>query len=459
MHNNVTFINNQQGERVETHEDMEKEFTTYFQDILKEPEGNREAAIRVITQHIPCIITEDHNLKLLQPTSLREIEEAMGQLKDGKAPGPDGFTANFYHEFWELIKEEVWELVEESRSMHWILPALNTTFITLVPKREDPSKPEYFRPIALCNVIYKLITKVIANRLKPLLPLLISPEQTGYVEGRQIMDGSILSNEVIHSLKILKKPGMLLKLDLSKAFDKLSWKYIQKMLLAFGFSHTWTKWIINLISSPSFSVLLNGSPSTPFRSSRGIRQGDPLSPFLFVIMAEGLGWLMKAAVSSRKLKGISVHGLPPHSHQQFVDDTMLFGHPSSQEASVFESLLSIFSNASKSQLYFFNTPPSTQRNIARILGFSISKLPSTYLGAPLAAVAIKHASWQSLLDKLESKLSLWTFRALNMASRLVLIKSVLQAMPLYLFSLLAAPKWVLKSIRNLQRHFLWAQQA
>lgn len=136
MYNNITYINNQQGERVEAHEDMEKEFTTYFQDILKEREGNRDAEIRAITQHIPRIITEEHNIKLLQPTYLREIEEAMNQLKDGKAPGPDGFTANFYHEFWELIKEEVWELVEESRSMHWILPALITTFIALLPKCE-----------------------------------------------------------------------------------------------------------------------------------------------------------------------------------------------------------------------------------------------------------------------------------------------------------------------------------
>lgn len=293
MHNNITSINNQHGERIEAHEDMEKEFTGYFQDILREPIGNRDEAIRTITQHIPRIITEDHNNKLLKPISLKEVEEAMNQLKDRKAPGPDGFTSNFFHEFWELIKAEVWELVEESRIMHWILPALNTTFIALVPKSKEASKPENYRPIALCNVIYNIITKVIENMLKPLLPLLISPEQTRYVEGRQIMDGIILSNEVIHSLKLLKKLGILLKLDISKAFDKLSWNYIQKMLLAFGFSSTRTRWIMTLISSPSFSILLNGSPSKPFRPSRGIRQGDPLSPFLFVLMAECLSRLLK----------------------------------------------------------------------------------------------------------------------------------------------------------------------
>lgn len=169
--------------------------------------------------------------------------------------------------------------------MHWILHSLSSTFIALIPKIDEPNTPDKYKPITLCNVIYKLISKVLANRLKPLLPLLISPEQTGYVEGRQIMDDIILSNEVVNSLKLLKKPGMILKLDLSKAFDKLSWNYIHQMLLAFGFSATWTQWIMSLISSPSFSILLNGSPSVPFCPSRGIRQGDPLSPFLFVLMA------------------------------------------------------------------------------------------------------------------------------------------------------------------------------
>eukprot|EP00253_Pinus_taeda_P024539 PITA_24539 len=176
MHNKIIFVDNQQGERVEAHEDMEKEFAGYFKDILKEPNGNRDEAIWDITQHIPKIINEDHNTQLLQPVSLKEVEEEISQLKDGKAPGPDGFTANFFHEFWELIKTEVWELVEESRSMHWVLPALNSSFIALVPKEAASNKPEKYRPIALCNVIYKLISKVIANRLKPLLPLLISPE-------------------------------------------------------------------------------------------------------------------------------------------------------------------------------------------------------------------------------------------------------------------------------------------
>eukprot|EP00253_Pinus_taeda_P006734 PITA_06734 len=296
--------------------------------------------------------------------------------------------------------------------------------------------------------------------------MLISPEKSGYVEGRQIMDGIILTHEIIHSLKQSKQAGMLLKLDLSKAFDKLSWSYIQQMLISFGFCSTWVRWIMSLITSSHFSLLFNGFPSRPFKPSRGIRQGDPLSPFLFVIMAEGLGRHIKQALQSNQLRGISIHNSLASSHQQFVDDTILYGYPLAQEASRLKSLLNDFSdasgtqvNSSKSQIFFLHTPPSVKSAVSCILGFQSASLPSTYLGAPLTASTIKQPAWKALLEKLDSKLNLWTHRSLNLASRIVLIKSILQAMPLYLFTILAAPKWVLKRLRNMQRDFLWGSSA
>lgn len=466
MHNNIPFIQKQGGEKVEQHEEIEKEFLNHFKQVHQEPEIDRRPAIDRITHNVPKLIMEEHNELLLHPILTQEVDTAMSQLKEGKAPGPDGFTTTFFHNFWELIKLEVWQVVEESHAHHWLLPSLNSTFIALIPKEVDSITPEKFKPIALCNVIYKFISKVIANRLKPLLPLLISPEQSGYVEGRQIMDGIILSHEIIHSLKQSKQAGMILKLDLSKAFDKLSWTYIQQMLIAFGFCPMWIRCIMSLISSSFVSILVNGIPSRPFTPSRGIRQGDPLSPFLFVLMAEGLVRYIKQALHSQQLKGLSIHHSPAISHQQFVDDTMLFGYPSVQEASSFKAMLNDFSeasgtsiNSSKSQIFFFHTPPVVKTAIARTLGFPIATLPSKYLGAPLTVSAIKHSSWRNLIEKLKSHLNLWSHRALNLASRAVLIKSVLQAMPLYLFSILAAPKWVLKRIRDLQRGFLWGNTA
>eukprot|EP00253_Pinus_taeda_P028889 PITA_28889 len=275
---------------------------------------DRRPTIDRITQNVPKLITEEQNELLLRPILTQEVDTAMSQLKEGKAAGPYGFTTTFFHTFWELIKLEVWQVVEESRALHWLLPSLNSTFITLIPKEEESSTPEKFRLISLCNVIYKVISKVIANGLKPLLPLLISLEKSGYVEGRQILDNIILLHEIIHSLQHSKQASMILKLDLSKAFDKLSWTYIQKMLNAFGFSPMWIRWIMSLITSTFFSILVNGIPSQPFNPSCGIRHDDPLSPFLFVLMVEGLGHHIKHALLSHQLKGISIHNSPGITH-------------------------------------------------------------------------------------------------------------------------------------------------
>lgn len=201
MNNTISHIQNSQGDKMKKKEDIEIELTNHFKTVHQGQPTDRQSAINEILQHIPKLITEEHNQLLLRPVTITEVEEASNQLKVGKAPGPDGFTPNFYHHFWDLIKADVWNVVKESRVMHWLFPSLNATFIALIPQVAQPSTLEKFRPIALCNVIYKIISKLIANHLKPLLPLLISPEKSGYVEGRQILEGIILTHETIHSLK------------------------------------------------------------------------------------------------------------------------------------------------------------------------------------------------------------------------------------------------------------------
>jgi hypothetical protein len=362
-----------------------------------------------------------------------------------------------------LIRVEVWEIIEDSRSIGQVLQALNVTFLTLIPKEGKAHHPKQFRPIALCNVIYKLLTKVIARRLKPILPTIISLEQSGYVEGRQILDSIILAHEVIHSLQNTKTPGMLLKLDLSKSFDKISWDYMQEMLLAFGFDKLWVTWILNLTSSAFFSILINGAPSRPFSPSRGIRQGDPLSPFLFIIMAEGLSLSIHAAVANNLLTCLPLHGIsPPISHSQFVDDTLLMGTPTAREANSLLSILQTFSkalgldcNKDKSQIFFFNMPPLIQHHVSDILGFNRSSLPSKYLGIPLIDNALRNSSWEHLLSSFTKRLSSWTLRVLNLPSHLILLQAILQTLLIYTFSVLAAPKFVLTTIKSLQRNFIW----
>lgn len=277
------------------------------------------------------------------------------------------------------------------------------------------------------------------------------------------MDGIILAHEMIHSLKQTKFPGMLLKVDLAKAYDKVDWKYMKEVLSTYGSNHEWVKWIGNLTSSAFFSILVNGSPSDPFSLSKGLRQGDPLSPFLFILLAEGLGRTLKEKRRTGELRSIDPHNSQiDQTHQQFVDDTMLMGIASVKEARVIKETLEEFNKASgleinkgKFQLFFFNTQKEIKREIIRTLGFSEGLLLAKFLGAPMVEGNPKARQSKEMLDKMESKLRNWTFRSLNFPARLTLVKVVLQAMPMYLFLVIAAPKSVIKRIRAIQRNFLW----
>ena len=153
--------------------------------------------------------------------------------------------------------QDIKEVVEESRRHCKVYPALNATFLTLIHKQENVDRPVGFRPIALCNVIYKILTTIMVNRLKPLLPLLISLEQS-FVTGRQILDGIVTAQEAIHSLKSIKTKGMLKKIDLAKAYDRINWSYLNAILKAYGFDQRWVHWIHSFISNPNFSIMLNG---------------------------------------------------------------------------------------------------------------------------------------------------------------------------------------------------------
>ena len=166
---------------METRWEIEAELTQHFSDILSEDGGNRSQDIERITSLVPRAVTGENNEMLTKPIGMQEVEEAVNQMALGKAPGPDGFTANFFHHFWDLVKEDVLDIMEESRNKRGVLKAFNATFLTLIPKEAGVDTPDKFRPIALCNVIYKIISKVITNRLKPLLPKLIKLEQSGFV--------------------------------------------------------------------------------------------------------------------------------------------------------------------------------------------------------------------------------------------------------------------------------------
>jgi hypothetical protein len=205
------------------------------------------------------------------------------------------------------------------------------TNIVLIPKKEIPETMKDLRPISLCNVLYKIISKVLANRLKPLLSHCISQEQSAFVEQRSIVDNVMIAAEIIHHMKCKTRGKMgevALKIDISKAYDRVDWNYVKSIMVKMGFHDKWVRWMSMCMESVHYQVLVNGESVGPVRPKRGLRQGDPLSPYLFIICAKGLSGLLKKSESRGEIHGIKVcRGAPLLTHLLFADDCFCFAEP------------------------------------------------------------------------------------------------------------------------------------
>ncbi|GJX02450.1 putative RNA-directed DNA polymerase, eukaryota, reverse transcriptase zinc-binding domain protein [Tanacetum coccineum] len=186
----------------------------------------------------------------------------------------------------------------------------NSSFISLIPKTNDPIGLKDFRPISLIGCFYKIIAKVLAERIKKVIDGVIGSALNAFIKGRFILDGVLVANEAVDYLRKSRGQGLIFKIDFEKAYDCVNWDYIRDVMMQIGFGLKWCNWVDACLRSASISILVNGSPTGEFRMTRGIRQGDPLSPFLFLIVAEGINVATKEAISNGVLKGVSVGRLP-----------------------------------------------------------------------------------------------------------------------------------------------------
>ncbi|XP_071715094.1 uncharacterized protein [Rutidosis leptorrhynchoides] len=235
-----------------------------------------------------------------------EIWESVKCCGSSKAPGPDGFNFGFFKKFWSIIKDDLIGAI----NWFWVFgefsKGCNASFVSLIPKKSDPLSFSDYRPISLICSYYKIIAKMLSLRIRKVVPRLIGKEQSAFLGGRYILDGALVANEVVEDLKRNKKHGLIFKVDFEKAFDSLNWDYLLEVMKCMGFGTKWCKWISSCLKSATISILINESPTSEFNLKRGVRQGDPLSPFLFIIAAEGLNILTKVAVERGMYKGVEV---------------------------------------------------------------------------------------------------------------------------------------------------------
>ena len=213
-----------------------------------------------------------------------------------------------------------------------------------------------WRPIALCNVLYKIIAKVLANRLKLVLDKCSSDNQSAFVPGRSILDNAMAAIEIVHYMKTKSKGNKYdatLKLDISKAYDRIDWDYLQDIMIKMGFSSQWVTWIMLCVETVDYSVLINGATVGPIVPGRCLRQGDPLSPYLFILCAEGLSVLIRKAECQGTSHGVKIcSNAHVISHLLFADDCFLFFQGSVGETFVLKNILASYEAASGQAINF-----------------------------------------------------------------------------------------------------------
>nr|GEX44939.1 RNA-directed DNA polymerase, eukaryota, reverse transcriptase zinc-binding domain protein [Tanacetum cinerariifolium] len=309
---------------------------------------------------------------------------------ENKSHGPDGFTFEFFKHFWDLISSDLCAAVTCFFDNGSFPRGCNSSFIALIPKVSDAKFVTDFQPISLIGCVYKVITKILANRLSTVISDLVSNTQFAFIKNRQILDGPFILNEALAWCKRKKKQALMFKVDFAKAYDSVRWDFLLDALHAFGFSSRWCSWIRGIFSSNMASILVNGSPTNEFLISHGLKQGDPLAPMLFILVMESLHISVTNAVNDGIFKGLHIHDSLVLSHLFYADDAVFVGEWSDD-------------------------------NLANL--------------------------------KVRARLSKWKANTLSIGRRLTLLKSVLGSVSLYSMSIYKVPKGVLHELEMIQNDF------
>jgi hypothetical protein len=395
--------------------------------------------------------------------SEEEIWAAICQMSSEKAPGPDGFTGTFYKVCWPIIKVDVVNAFSCIFNLHTgPLAKLNGACITLLPKKDLAQRVQDFRPISLIHSFPKIISKVLSIRMAPYIDSLISSSQSAFIKRRCIQDNFLYVRNLARAYHRTKTPALLMKLDISKAFDSVSWEYLLELLQRKGFPARWRDWLTLLLASSSSSILLNGVPGPPIKHERGLRQGDPLSPYLFILAIDTLQNLFKVATDEGCLSPLRGR----HSKLRlslYADDAVIFLNPLKRDVDMVVDIMEKFGAATGLKI---NLQKSSVAGIACqdldlddiLTSFPGQRMsfPFTYLGVPIVLGRLRLIHLQGVQDKAVAKLSGWQCKLLNLGGRRVLVRSVLSSLPVYLLTVIKPPKKFIRDFDKVRRKFLWA---
>lgn len=462
-HNKILMLKDETNQWVDDQTQLSNMAANYYRDLFSNPTST--GTPYPITGRFP-LIPDDALTALARPVTKDETRSALFDMALLKSPGADGLQAFFFQSQWDIVGDSVFLEVQKAFEGRQLDPTFSKTLIALIPKVTHPHNLKDFRPISLCTTMYKLVTKIVAGRLKTVMPLLISQSQSSFIPGRNISDNIIIAQEAIHSMrrKTGKKGWMIIKVDLEKAFDKLRWDFIEETLNDARLPPLLIKVIMNCITTSSIQVLWNGSTTDSFLPQRGIRQGDPLSPYLFVLCMEKLAQSITQEVDKSAWKPISMgKNGPPLSHLFFADDLILFSETDSSQVHLIQRVLKHFCassgqtvNKDKTRIFFSkNVRPQRTIDICNYLEFKRTEQLGKYLGVPILHGRVTRDTYRYLEERVSRKLMGWKANSFSLAGRITLAQSVLSTIPYYTMQTTRLLKANVERIETIIRNFVW----
>ena len=314
-------------------------------------------------------------------------------MEGDKTPGPDGFTMAFFHKCWSVVENDVMAFFDHFHRSSEFERFLNASFLSLIPKKNNALNIKDFQPISSVGSVYKLLSKVLANKLRMVLDKLILESQNSFLGSRQILDSVFIANECLDSRMKCRTLGVVGKLDIEKAYDHVNWDTLFYLLERMGLGGRWRRWLKACVNIFCFLVMVNGSPTGFFGSSRGLRQGDPLSPHLFLLIMEVLSWILKKIEEGGFIQGFHVRPINTTgiciSHLLYADDTILFCDASREQLlsirlalTCFQAFTGLRVNVGKSEIVPI-WEVSNIHTLTNILQCRVGSLPMIYWGMPL----------------------------------------------------------------------------
>ncbi|KAL9243816.1 hypothetical protein vseg_017658 [Gypsophila vaccaria] len=465
MLNKVIQIDDKAGLTCTTAVAIQDAFLDYYKDLPGSQAATMEVNMAVVRRGNSCV--EEHWALLHTPITLDEIKHTLFSIPATKSPGPDGFTSQFFKDDWDIVGVDVSKAILNFFDTGQLLSELNATVITLIPKLDRPSSVKHFRPISCCNVLYKTISKILCTRLAKVLPLLISRNQGAFIKGRSILENILICQDLVRMYnRSMVSPRCMFKLDLQKAYDSIEWGFLEQMLMALRFPETFTQLIMTCVSSPSYTLSLNGAQFGFFKGRRGLRQGDPLSPLLFCICMEYLSRVMEFAVTQWPFRFHPMCKPLKLTHLLFADDLLMFSRGDHMCIMLILRVLATFAatsglrvNAAKSEVVFNGVTDELKQDITSISGYQEGNLPFKYLGVPIQPGRLQKHDCNILIERMVARIKSIGARKLSYAGRIVLINSVLNTLHNYWSSIFLLPKGVVNRVEALCRNFLWSNAA